>query len=128
MNSETRLTFPLDVVPQSGTLHAINEHVRWIRMPLPMSLNHINLWGLGTKDNLTLVDTGMHLDDTKNAWLHLIDQEQLSIKNVVVTNILGEQVKSSNPIKTSSLSKGTYIIDIEFSNGSFAKNKLIIHD
>ena len=47
----------------------INEHVRWIRMPLPMSLNHINLWGLGAQDNLTLVDTGMHLDDTKNAWI-----------------------------------------------------------
>mgnify|MGYP003311831478 CR=1 FL=1 len=84
MNSETRLTFPLDVVPKSGTLHAINEHVRWIRMPLPMSLNHINLWGLGTQDNLTLVDTGMHLDDTKKAWVDLIDQEKLSIKDVVV--------------------------------------------
>ena len=55
MITETRLTFPLDVVPPSGTLHAINEHVRWIRMPLPMSLNHINLWGLGAQDNLTLV-------------------------------------------------------------------------
>ena len=43
MNSETRLTFPLDVVPKSGSMHAINEHVLWIRMPLPMSLNHINL-------------------------------------------------------------------------------------
>ena len=87
MNSETRLTFPLDVVPKSGTLHAINEHVRWIRMPLPMSLNHINLWGLGTQDNLTLVDTGMHLDDTKKAWVDLIDQEKLSIKDVVVTHM-----------------------------------------
>ena len=51
-----------------------------------------------------------------------------NIKNVIVTNILGEQVKSSNPIKTSSFSKGTYIIDIEFSNGSFSNNKLIIRD
>ncbi len=87
MNSETRLTFPLDVVPKSGSLHAINEHVRWIRMPLPMSLNHINLWGLGAKDNLTLVDTGMHLEDTKNAWVNLIDNENLLIKDVVVTHM-----------------------------------------
>jgi glyoxylase-like metal-dependent hydrolase (beta-lactamase superfamily II) len=56
-------------------------------MPLPMSLNHINLWGLGTQDNLTLVDTGMHLDDTKNAWVNLIDSENLSIKDVVVTHM-----------------------------------------
>ena len=87
MNSETRLIFPLEVVPKSGTLHAINEHVRWIRMPLPMSLNHINLWGLGTQDNLTIVDTGMHLDDTKKAWIDLIDSEKLSIKDVVVTHM-----------------------------------------
>ena len=72
MNSETRLKFPIDIVPKSGSLHVLNEHVRWIRMPLPMSLNHINLWALGLQDNLTLVDTGMHLDDTKNAWKNLI--------------------------------------------------------
>ena len=70
MNSDTRLTFPLDVVPKSGSMHVINEHVLWIRMPLPMSLNHINLWGLGNKENLTLVDTGMNLDDTKKAWIN----------------------------------------------------------
>jgi len=87
MNSEARLTFPIDDVPKSGTLQVINEHVRWIRMPLPMSLNHINLWGLGRKDDLTLVDTGMHLEDTKNAWTHLIQSEKLNINNVVVTHM-----------------------------------------
>ena len=87
MNSETRLKFPIDEAPKSGTLHAIHEQVRWIRMPLPMSLNHINLWGLGTKDNLTLVDTGMHLDETKKSWINLIKSEDLSIKNVVVTHM-----------------------------------------
>ena len=92
MNSETRLIFPLDVVPKSGTMHEINKHVRWIRMPLPMSLNHINLWGLGTQDNLTLVDTGMHLDETKNAWINLIESENLSVKDVVVTHMHPDHV------------------------------------
>ena len=87
MNSETRLNFPIDEVPKSGTLRAIHEQVRWIRMPLPMSLNHINLWGLGAKDNLTLVDTGMHLNETKKSWIDLIKSEDLSIKNVVVTHM-----------------------------------------
>ena len=92
MNSETRLIFPLDVVPKSGTMYEINKHVRWIRMPLPMSLNHINLWGLGTQDNLTLVDTGMHLDETKNAWINLIESENLSVKDVVVTHMHPDHV------------------------------------
>ena len=95
MNSETRLIFPLDVVPKSGTMHEINKHVRWIRMPLPMSLNHINLWGLGTQDNLTLVDTGMHLDETKNAWINLIEGENLSVKDVG-TRI--EELHEQNPM------------------------------
>ena len=87
MSSERRLDFPLDIVPKVGSLTYLNDHVRWIRMPLPMSLNHINLWGLGSSDNLTLVDTGMHLDDTKNAWINLIKEQNLTIKDIVVTHM-----------------------------------------
>ena len=48
------------------------------------------------------------------------------VKNIILTNILGEQVKFNQSINTSRLAKGTYIVDIEFFNGKFAKNKLII--
>ena len=87
MSTEHRLEFPIKTVPKSGTSHIINEHVRWVRMPLPMSLNHINLWALGQNKNLTLVDTGMHLDDTKNAWQDLINSEDLTINDVIVTHM-----------------------------------------
>ena len=87
MSTEHRLEFPIKTVPKSGTSHIINEHVRWVRMPLPMSLNHINLWALGQNTNLTLVDTGMHLDDTKNAWQDLINSEGLTINDVIVTHM-----------------------------------------
>ena len=63
MNPDTRLTFPVDAVPKYGTLFNINEHIHWVRMKLPMSLNHVNLWTLGNTDDLTLIDTGMQLDD-----------------------------------------------------------------
>ena len=48
------------------------------------------------------------------------------VKSVLLTNILGEQVRFNESINTKGLTKGTYIVDIEFSNGNFAKNKLII--
>ena len=48
------------------------------------------------------------------------------VKNIIVTNILGESVRFSNTINTNNLSKGIYIVDIEFINGKFAENKLII--
>ena len=48
------------------------------------------------------------------------------VKNIRLTNILGEQVRFNQSINTSALSKGTYVVDIEFANGKFVKNKLII--
>ena len=51
-----------------------------------------------------------------------------NIENIIVTNMLGEQVKSYNSINTSGFASGSYIIDIEFSNGILAKEKLIIRD
>ena len=87
MSIETRLKFPIDEVPKYGIFHQINKQIHWIRMPLPMSLNHVNLWTVGDKDNLTLIDTGMQLDDTMKLWKALIKKEKLSIKNVIATHM-----------------------------------------
>tara|TARA_Y100000589_G_scaffold115644_1_gene109662 strand:+ start:978 stop:1151 length:174 start_codon:yes stop_codon:yes gene_type:complete len=57
MNIENRLEFPFEEVPKYGVLHKVNKQIHWIRMPLPMSLNHVNLWTVGEKDSLTLIDT-----------------------------------------------------------------------
>ena len=48
MNPDTRLEFPIDTVPKNGTMYSINDLIHWVRMPLPMSLNHINLWLIGS--------------------------------------------------------------------------------
>jgi len=50
------------------------------------------------------------------------------IQTIRVTNILGGKVMSlnTNSISTSDLSKGTYIISIEFSDGRLKENKLVI--
>ncbi|MBV9912616.1 MAG: MBL fold metallo-hydrolase [Sinobacteraceae bacterium] len=42
--------------------------VRWQRMPLPLSLNHINLWAIEDGAGWTLVDTGMHTPQTAATW------------------------------------------------------------
>ena len=49
------------------------------------------------------------------------------IRNIIITNILGEMVVSYDGlINTNGMSKGIYIVDIYFANGDFAKNKLVI--
>tara|TARA_X000000368_G_scaffold402364_1_gene376208 strand:- start:902 stop:1840 length:939 start_codon:yes stop_codon:yes gene_type:complete len=48
------------------------------------------------------------------------------IKNITVINILGEQVRFNNSISTAALSKGIYIVDIDFSKGKRSRDKFII--
>ncbi len=55
-------------VPRSGELHEIQTGVYWLRMPLPMSLDHINLYVIDDGDGVAIVDTGLATDDSKAHW------------------------------------------------------------
>jgi glyoxylase-like metal-dependent hydrolase (beta-lactamase superfamily II) len=66
------LTYPLGKwAPNPGELHELRPGVYWLRMPLPMSLNHINLYILDDGDGIAIVDTGLATDDTKTHWEQL---------------------------------------------------------
>ena len=45
--------------------------VHWIRMPLPYSLDHINLWSIADGDGCAVVDTGVRTDETVAIWRSL---------------------------------------------------------
>lgn len=70
---ESQLAYPFgDVLPAPGNLHEVAPGVRWLRMPLPFALDHINLWLLDDqaegRDGFALVDCGVATDPTRNAW------------------------------------------------------------
>ncbi len=44
--------------PEPGRAIEIGAGLRWARIPLPMELNHINVWLLRHEDGWMLVDTG----------------------------------------------------------------------
>ena len=58
-NGNAALRFPFADAPAPGTLQDVAPGVKWLRMPLPFALNHINLWVLDDGDGWTLVDTGI---------------------------------------------------------------------
>jgi len=62
--------------------------VRWLRMPLPFQLDHINLWLLDDGDGVTVVDTGVGLPDTRALWERVLRDELggRAISRVVVTH------------------------------------------
>lgn len=65
------LSYPFAEAPQPGTVTQVAPGVMWLRMPLPFSLDHINLWAIREADSWTIVDTGIRTNDTLRAWTQL---------------------------------------------------------
>ena len=67
--------------PAPGRALRLAEGLWWLRMPLPMELNHINLWLLEEDDVCTIVDTGLAADACREAWVSL-EQHAISGRRV----------------------------------------------
>ena len=71
----TALEHPWAAPPAPGTTLTVAPGIRWLRMPLPFALNHINLWLLDDGDGVTVVDTGLGLPDTRALWERIFTHE-----------------------------------------------------
>lgn len=70
------LSFPFgDEIPEGGTTIDVAPGVKWLRMPLPFVLNHINLWLLEDHDGWAVVDTGLSSETTRAIWDRIIEAE-----------------------------------------------------
>jgi len=81
----TSLNYPYTAPPPAGTTLEVAPGVKWLQMPLPMSLNHINLYLIEDHDGWTIVDTGIRGDETRDLWLKIIENE---INDKPVTRII----------------------------------------
>jgi glyoxylase-like metal-dependent hydrolase (beta-lactamase superfamily II) len=66
VSAQVRYVF--DGEPAPGETREVAPGVRWLRMPLPFELDHINLWLLEDGPGWTIVDTGINRDGVKEAW------------------------------------------------------------
>jgi glyoxylase-like metal-dependent hydrolase (beta-lactamase superfamily II) len=66
------LQFPHVSPPAPGTAIEVAPGVRWLRMPLPFQLNHINLWLVEDGPGWAIVDTGINNAETRALWERLI--------------------------------------------------------
>ncbi len=69
--------YPFAEAPPAGTGQEVLPGLLWLRMPLPFSLNHINLWALADGEGWTVVDTGTQTPETLAAWKGLLAPEGL---------------------------------------------------
>lgn len=71
--TEAGIRFPFDTPPEPGKAIEVAPGVLWSRLPLPMSLDHVNVFALDDGDGWTVIDTGFNSGKSRNAWAALID-------------------------------------------------------
>jgi glyoxylase-like metal-dependent hydrolase (beta-lactamase superfamily II) len=62
------LDFPFARPPDAGEAMVVAPGIRWIRMPLPFALDHINLWLFDEAHGFGLVDCGIGDEPTRSLW------------------------------------------------------------
>ncbi|MFN3944085.1 MAG: MBL fold metallo-hydrolase [Allosphingosinicella sp.] len=71
--SHKGLTYPFGRrAPEPGEAIALADGVRWARLPVPGSLKHINVWLLDDGDGIAVVDTGLAIPPSREAWEALL--------------------------------------------------------
>lgn len=64
---------PFPTPPAEGEAVEIAPGVLWLRLPLPMSLDHVNVYALADDDGWTIVDTGFDSKRGRAIWQALRD-------------------------------------------------------
>ena len=70
--SGMKITTPFPDPPAPGTAITLAPGVLWMRLPLPMALDHVNVYALDDGDGWTLVDTGFDTRRTRAMWEDLL--------------------------------------------------------
>ena len=60
--SKTRdsLSYEFETCPEIGEAIEIIPGLKWLRLPLPFLLGHINVWLLRDGDSWMIIDTGIY--------------------------------------------------------------------
>lgn len=82
------IRFPHDAPPAEGKATEIAEGILWLRLPLPMALDHVNVYALDEGDGWTVVDTGLDSRRGRALWEAILAGPLAGrpVRRVVVTH------------------------------------------
>lgn len=88
------VSYEFDTRPETGESMPIADGIRWLRMPLPMELAHINLWLLEEEKGWAIVDTGFDSEFSRDIWRKTIADVMgdKPVDHVVVTHLHPDHV------------------------------------
>lgn len=84
----TGLQFPHAAPPAEGQATEVAAGVIWMRLPLPMALDHVNVYALNDGDSWTIVDTGIASKRGVALWQTLLAGPLAGkpVRRVIVTH------------------------------------------
>ena len=85
----TPLRHPHATPPEEGAAIEVAPGVLWLRLPLPMKLDHVNVFALDDGDGWTLVDAGLSSKRGRELWERILTSGPLAgkpVRRVVVTH------------------------------------------
>ncbi len=85
----SELEYPFSELPAPGEWLQVADGIFWLRMVLPMALDHINLYVVEDDAGWWIVDTGMNVGDTQQHWQQLFDGPMAGkpVIGVIVTHM-----------------------------------------
>ena len=66
------IAFPFPDAPEPGAAIEVAPGILWLRLPLPMALDHVNIYALDEGDSWTLIDAGMNTARSRALWEGLL--------------------------------------------------------
>ena len=92
------IRYEFDARPADGETMSVAEGISWLRMPLPMALNHINLWLLRDDRGWVIVDTGIDTRTTRDLWQQVFvdSMDNDPATHVVATHLHPDHVGCAN--------------------------------
>lgn len=80
--------YPHETPPAKGTAREIADGILWIRLSMPLGLDHVNVYALREPNGWTVIDTGLDTKLNRREWAAVIKDDLRGdpILRVVVTH------------------------------------------
>ncbi|PZX19568.1 glyoxylase-like metal-dependent hydrolase (beta-lactamase superfamily II) [Palleronia aestuarii] len=78
------IRYPFETPPEHGVPRVVAPGVEWVRLPLPMALDHVNCWVLEDAGGVAIVDTGFDTKRTRALWEKALGGR--AVTRVIVTH------------------------------------------
>ncbi len=79
------ICYEYDFKPETGQVVDVLPGLKWLRLPLPFLLGHVNVWLLRDGAGWAVVDSGIFTHTTQEVWEYVLEEH---LENTPITRVL----------------------------------------